>query len=111
MTEPLQAQTYALRALPQLEATMELAKDLNQSLKMGGILLTMFDRRTSLSPAIEKQAREKYGELVFKTIIPDTTKLAEAPTFGEPISTYAPGSAGATAYEALVQEVKERYGG
>lgn len=106
---PLQAQTYALRALPQLEATIELAKDLNPQLTIGGILLTMFDRRTSLSPAVEKQAREKYSELVFKTVIPDTTRLAEAPTFGEPISKYAPGSAGATAYEALAQEVKERY--
>jgi chromosome partitioning protein len=106
---PLQAQTYAFRAMPQLEATIKLARKLNPSLKVSGILLTMVDRRTSLSPAIERQAREKYGELVFKTTIPDTTKLAEAPTFGEPISTYAPSSPAAKAYEALALEVKELY--
>jgi chromosome partitioning protein len=106
---PLQAQTYAFRALPQLEETITLAKGLNVSLRLAGILLTMFDKRTSLSPAVERQAREKYGDLVFTTIIPDTTKLAEAPTFGEPISTYAPGSPAAKSYEALAQEVKDRY--
>lgn len=106
---PLQAQTYAFRALPQLEETITLAKGLNVSLRLAGILLTMFDKRTSLSPAVERQAREKYGDLVFTTIIPDTTKLAEAPTFGEPISKYAPGSPAAKSYEALAQEVKDRY--
>lgn len=106
---PLQAQTYALQALPQLEATIALAKELNTDLEMKGILLTMFDQRTSLSPAVEKQAREKYGDLVFRVVIPDTTRLAEAPAFGEPISKYAPGSAAAIAYAALAQEVKERY--
>jgi chromosome partitioning protein len=107
---PVQAQTYALQALPQLEATIALAKDLNQELEMKGLLITMFDRRTSLSPAVEKQARQQYGELVFNTIIPDATRLAEAPAYGQPIRVYAPGSAAATAYAALAQEVITRYG-
>lgn len=106
---PLQAQTFAFRAMPQLEATVNLARKLNPQLRIAGILITMFDRRTTLSQAITKQAREKYGELVFNTVIPDTTRLAEAPTFGEPISTYAPGSPAAKAYESLALEVKERY--
>ena len=63
-----------------------------------------------MSPAVEKQARDKYGKLVFNTVIPSATRLAEAPTFGEPISTYAPGSPAAVAYKAFAQEVIERYG-
>ncbi len=106
---PLQAQAYALQAMPQLEATIALAKDLNPNLHLAGVLMTMFDQRTSLSPAVEKQARAKYGELVFKTIIPVATRLAEAPAYGEPISTYAPGSPATTAYSDLAKEVKERY--
>ena len=106
---PLQAQTYALQALPQLETSIELCQQLNPTLKLSGILLTMFDRRTSLSPAVEKQAREQYGDLVFKTVIPNATRLAEAPAYGEPISTYAADSAAATAYANLALEVKERF--
>ena len=106
---PLQAQAYALQALPQLEATIGLVKKLNPGLRIGGLVVTMHDKRTALSPAVERQAREQYGELVFNTTIPLTTRLAEAPAAGEPISKYAPDSAGAHAYEALAQEVKKRY--
>jgi chromosome partitioning protein len=106
---PLQAQSYALQAIPQLEATMGLVRKLNQSLAIGGLVITMHDKRTALSPAVERQARELYGELVFNTVIPLNTKLAEAPAAGEPISKYAPDSPGARAYEALAEEVKKRY--
>lgn len=106
---PLQAQSYALQAIPQLEATMGLVRKLNQSLAIGGLVITMHDKRTALSPAVERQARELYGELVFNTVIPINTKLAEAPAAGEPISKYAPDSPGARAYEALAEEVKKRY--
>lgn len=106
---PLQSQTYAFQALPQLEASIELCRQLNPQLQLNGILLTMFDRRTSLSQAVEKQARDKYGDIVFKTIIPDATKLAEAPAYGEAIRTYAPNSTAAIAYAQLAEEVRDRY--
>ena len=106
---PLQSQTYAFQALPQLEASIELCQQLNPTLRLGGILLTMFDRRTSLSPAVEKQARDKYGDLVFQTVIPDATKLAEAPAYGESIRAYAPTSTAAIAYAELAEEVRKRY--
>ncbi len=106
---PLQAQAYALQALPQLEATISLVQKLNHGLAISGLVITMHDKRTALSPAVERQAREQYGDKVFDTIIPLTTRLAEAPAAGEPISKYAPDSAGARAYEALAQEVRKRY--
>lgn len=106
---PLQAQAYALQALPQLEATIGLVRKLNTGLRISGVIITMHDKRTALSPAVERQAREQYGDLVFETVIPLTTRLAEAPAAGEPISKYAPGSAGAVAYQALAEEVKKRY--
>jgi chromosome partitioning protein len=106
---PLQAHTYAFQALPQLEATVDLARDLNPLLAIDGILLTMVDRRTGLSGVIEKQARDLYGDTVFKTSIPLTTRLAEAPAAGEPIRTYAPNSPAAKAYQALAVEVVGRF--
>lgn len=106
---PLQAHAFALEAMPQLISTIGLVNKINPILKLGGIVITMHDKRTNLSEVIEKQARERYGELVFNTMIPLTTRLAEAPAAGEPISVYSPGSTGAKAYEALAQEVRLRY--
>lgn len=106
---PVQAQTYAFKALPKLEATIDLIRDLNPTLGLDGILLTMVDRRNSLAVAIEEEAREKYRDRVFKTVIPTATKLAEAPAAGQPIRLYAPNSPAAKAYQALAWEVKERF--
>ncbi len=106
---PVQVHTYALQALPELEETIELIKELNAMLHIGGIVCTMVQSRTSLSREVEQQLRDQYGELVFKTVIPLNTKLAEAPAFGEPISIYAPGSHGAVAYAALTEELETRY--
>ena len=106
---PLQVHAYAFKAMPQLEATIELVRELNPMLHIGGIVCTLSDRRTILSQTVEKQIRSRYGDLVFATVIPVNVKLAEAPAAGEPISTYAPGSAGAVAYVALSQEVEARY--
>jgi len=106
---PLQVHVYALKAMPQLEATIELARELNPGLAVGGIVPTFSDRRTTLSGVVEKQIRDLYGELVFNSVIPLNTRLAEAPAAGEPINLYAPESAGAKAYRTLAQEVKERY--
>ncbi len=107
---PLQVHAFAFKAMPQLEATIELIQDLNPQLKIGGIVCTLVDRRTNLSRVIEERIRESYGDLVFNTMIPMNIKLAEAPAASKPIIKYAPGSAGSAAYEALAQELEGRYG-
>jgi chromosome partitioning protein len=74
-------------------------------LKMRGVLLTMYDARTNLSNDVVREVREHYSDQVFESIIPRTVRLAEAPSYGQPISVYAPTSSGATAYAALAREV------
>jgi chromosome partitioning protein len=106
---PVQAQAYCLKALPGLEETITLVRKLNQPLAIGGVVVTLTDR-TNLSKVAEDQVRQRYGELVFNTLIPRTVKLAEAPAAGEAISTYAPGTTGDDAYQALTREIEERYG-
>jgi chromosome partitioning protein len=107
---PLQMHAYALKAMPQLEATIDLVKEIHPQLAIGGIICTLADRRTNLSQEVELQARERYGSLVFQTVIPINVRLAEAPSTGRPISHYAPSSAGALAYAALADELETRYG-
>lgn len=107
---PMQLHAYALKAMPQLEQTIELVREINPTLKIGGIVCTLADRRTNLSLQIEDEVRERYGDLVFTTVIPINVKLAEAPSAGLPISSYAPQSAGALAYAALAAELEARYG-
>lgn len=107
---PLQLHAYALKAMPQLEQTIQLVREIHPNLTIGGIICTLADRRTNLSLQIEQQVRERYGALVFETVIPINVKLAEAPTVGKPIGVYAPSSAGALAYEALATELESRYG-
>jgi chromosome partitioning protein len=107
---PLQVHAYAFKAMPQLEATIDLIRDLNPALSIGGIVCTLVDRRTNLSQAVERQIRNTYGDRVFETVIPMNTKLAESPAAGEPVRVYAPSSAGSTAYEALAEELEARYG-
>lgn len=102
---PLQVHIYALRGLAQLQKTVKLVQKLNPSLRIGGIVCTMVDRRNNLSVAVEGEIREKFGELVYETVIPNNIRLAEAPASGTPISTYDPASAGAKAYAALAEEV------
>jgi chromosome partitioning protein len=107
---PLQVHAFAFKAMPQLEATIELIRDLNPKLVIGGIVCTLVDRRTNLSRVVEERIRDHYGDLVFKTVVPLNIKLAEAPAASEPIIQYAPDSAGAIAYVALAQELEGRYG-
>ena len=107
---PLQTHAYAFKAMPQLEATIGLVQELKSDLMIGGIVCTMADKRVNLSHVVEQQIRARYGDLVFQTVIPLNTKLAEAPASGTPIASYAPGSAGALAYAALAEEVEARYG-
>jgi chromosome partitioning protein len=107
---PLQLHAYALKAMPQLKATIQLVQDLNPALAIGGIVCTLADRRTVLSRVVEQQARTTYGDLVFPTVIPFNTKVAESPAAGKPVVVYAPDSPGAEAYTALAAEVEARYG-
>jgi chromosome partitioning protein len=103
---PIQCEFLALEGLTQLLQTISLVRDnLNPGLYIRGILLTMFDTRTNLSPQVVEQVRQHFPNRVFKIIIPRSVRLSEAPSYGEPISSYAPASAGALAYEALAREI------
>ncbi len=103
---PIQCEYYALEGISQLTHTLELIREsLNPELKIRGIVLTMFDPRTLLSTQVADEARKYFGNKVFKTVIPRNIRLAEAPSFGQPIIFYDPGSKGAEAYENLCREV------
>lgn len=106
---PIQAEFYALEGLSQLVKTVQVvSRKLNPSLHILGILLTMFDGRTNLSLQVAEEVKKYFGSKVFRTVIPRTVKLSEAPSFGEPILTYAPKSKGAEAYKKLSREVVRR---
>ena len=81
---------------------------INRRLELLGIVMTMFDVRTKLSQQVVSEVREHFGDSVFDTVIPRSTRLAEAPSFGKPIIYYDKYSAGAAAYEVLAQEVAAR---
>ena len=106
---PLQTEYYALEGIAGMMDTVSRVKaSLNPSLNVLGILLTMFDSRTRLSQEVEDNVRQHFGELVFNTVIPRNVRLAEAPSYGQPIFSYAPTSQGAAAYRALAKEVLDR---
>jgi chromosome partitioning protein len=103
---PIQCEYYALEGLSQLVKTIELIKkSLNPDLRICGILLTMYDSRTLLSEQVVAETRQHFGGKVFKTMIPRNIRLAEAPSFGQPIVFYDPSSSGAVAYENLSREI------
>ena len=92
---PIQAEFYALEGLSQLVKTVQVVtRKLNPGLSILGILLTMFDGRTNLSLQVADEVKKYFGNKVFRTVIPRSVKLSEAPSFGEPILTYAPKSKG-----------------
>lgn len=106
---PIQAEFYALEGLSQLVKTVQVVtRKLNPGLSILGILLTMFDGRTNLSLQVADEVKKYFGNKVFRTVIPRSVKLSEAPSFGEPILTYAPKSKGAEAYKKLCREVIKR---
>jgi chromosome partitioning protein len=103
---PIQCEYFALEGLGQLSRTISLVKDgLNQNLGIDGILLTMHDSRTRLSIDVADEVRRQFGDVVFKTFIPRNVKLAEAPSYAEPICYYDPSCSGAKAYEEFAEEV------
>ena len=106
---PIQCEFYALEGLSQLLNTVRLVqRGLNPSLDIEGVLLTMHDRRLNLSRQVADEARDYFGDRVFETMIPRNVRLAEAPSFGEPIVQYDAVSVGARSYIALAQEVMAR---
>jgi chromosome partitioning protein len=103
---PLQCEFYALEGLGQLLRTYKrIKRSLNPGLKIEGILLTMFDRRTNLSYQVAEDAENYFKDLVYKTIIPRNIRLSEAPSFGKPILLYDATSAGAKSYIELAGEI------
>jgi len=106
MIIPLQCEFYALEGLGQLLQTMKRIKyNLNPKLKIAGILLTMFDKRTNLSHQVAEDAEKYFKHLVFKTIVPRNVRLGEAPSFGKPVLLYDATSPGAQSYFNLAKEI------
>jgi chromosome partitioning protein len=103
---PIQCEYYALEGLGQLLRNVRLVQqNVNQQLRLTGIVMTMFDPRTKLSEQVVDEVRRYFGDRVYETIIPRTVRLSEAPGFGQPITVYDPKSRGAQRYRALAQEV------
>jgi chromosome partitioning protein len=103
---PIQCEYYALEGISHLNHTLNLIKQsLNPELKIRGIVLTMYNIRTVLAEQVAEETRKYFGDKVFETIIPRNIRLAEAPSFGQPILFYDPASSGAKAYEKLTKEM------
>jgi chromosome partitioning protein len=103
---PIQCEYYALEGLGQLLRNVALVKsNLNPELDVRGIVLTMYDARTRLAVQVEREVREHFGSKVYRTVIPRTVRISEAPSFGEPIIVFDATSRGAVAYRELAKEV------
>jgi chromosome partitioning protein len=103
---PIQCEYYALEGLGQLLRNVDLVRrNLNPQLEVTTIVCVMYDARTKLSDQVVREVREHFGDKVCKTVIPRSVRLSEAPSFGQPITTYDPGSRGATAYRNVAKEV------
>ena len=106
---PVQCEYYALEGLSELMYTIQLVKErLNNELEIEGIVFTMYDARTCLSLQVVENVKENIDKKIYKSIIPRNVRLAEAPSYGQPINLYSPRSAGAEAYRALADEVIAR---
>jgi len=103
---PIQCEYYALEGLGQLLRNVALVKsNLNPELDVRGIVLTMYDARTRLAVQVEREVREHFGSKVYRTVVPRTVRISEAPSFGEPIIVFDATSRGAVAYRELAKEV------
>ena len=107
---PLQCEYYALEGISMLNRVMGQLHDtgVNPRLELLGVVMTMYDSRTKLSNQVVSEVRDHFGDKVFETMIPRSTRLAEAPSFGKPIIHYDKYSPGSAAYELLAQEVLTR---
>lgn len=109
---PVQSEYYALEGLGQLLSTIQRVRQgLNPSLDLLGVLLTMYDKRTSLSEQVMHELQEHFGDKLFKTVIPRNIRLAEAPSFGKTIFEHDRWSKGARSYKQLAKEVEKRVNG
>ncbi len=107
---PIQCEYYALEGLSQLLRNVDLVTgNLNPKLKVGGVVLTMYDGRTRLSKDVADQVRDYFGEVTYRTVVPRSVRLSEAPSYGEPIEAFDPMSRGAIAYRHLGEEFLERH--
>ncbi|MEX2107976.1 MAG: ParA family protein [Solirubrobacterales bacterium] len=106
---PVQAEYLALEGLVQFLDTLGvIRRELNPALNVSGLLITMHDERTRLAQDVERELREHFPEMVFDTVIPRSVRLAEAPSYGLPVTEHAPSSPGSTAYRALADELTAR---
>jgi chromosome partitioning protein len=107
---PLQCEYYALEGISMINRIMAQLHDngVNPGLELTGVVMTMYDGRTRLAQQVVSEVREHFGDRVFETMIPRSTRLAEAPSFGKPIIHYDKYSAGSAAYELLAQEFLTR---
>jgi len=106
---PIQCEYYALEGLEQLLRTVDLVKShLNQNLRISTILLTMFDSRTRLASQVADEVRSHFSELVLSSVIPRSVRVSEAPSYGQSVMTYDPGSSGALAYLEAAREMAFR---
>ena len=107
---PLQCEYYALEGLGQLLHTYQLIREkLNPSLEISGVILTMADFRTNLTQQVIEDVRNHFQSKVFKTVVPRSVKISEAPSFGKPIALYDPNSRGAKCYEEIANEFLSRF--
>ncbi len=105
---PIQCEFYALEGVSQLVSTIDLVKkSLNPELKIQGVILSMFDGRTNLSAQVVQEVKKYFGDKVYTTVIPRNVRLAEAPSYGLPITAYDPKSKGAEAYMDFAEEFLE----
>lgn len=103
---PIQCEYYALEGLSQLTATIrKVKKQLNPSIEIEGVLLTMYDVRTNLSMLVAEEVKKYYADKLYKTVIPRNVRLSEAPSFGEPINYYDKSSKGSEMYVKLAKEL------
>jgi chromosome partitioning protein len=109
---PVQSEYYALEGLGQLLATVQrVRQSVNPTLELLGVLLTMYDKRTSLSEQVMQELTAHFGDKLFKTIVPRNVRLAEAPSFGKTIFEHDRWSKGARSYKQLAREVEKRANG
>lgn len=107
---PIQCEFYALEGLSKIIDSMNMVKKrINRNLDLFGVVITMFDKRTTLSKDVADEVENVFGNKVFKTRIPRTVRISEAPSYGEPITVYDPNGKGAKAYKELAKEVIKRY--
>lgn len=103
---PVQTEFYALEGLTQLQRIVNLVRDnLNPTLRISKVVLTMYDSRNTLSSDVAREVKRYFEEELCRTVIPRTVRLAEAPSFGQPITVFDPSSKGAKAYRSLAEEI------